>query len=91
VNEALVISNVILWVVVVLLAGVVVALVRQIGVLYERVAPAGALMTGKGPMVGEAAPVMQVPDLSGALRQIGGMHPDGRSTLVFFLSPTCPV
>ena len=48
-TQALLVSNVILWVAVVLLAGVVVALVRQIGVLYERVAPAGALMVGRGP------------------------------------------
>lgn len=90
-TEALLISNAVLWVVVVVLAGVVVALVRQIGVLYERVAPAGALMVGRGPVVGEAAPVMEVEDLGGTLHRIGGQSADGRSTLLFFLSPTCPV
>ena len=90
-TQALLISNVVLWVVVVLLAVVVVALARQIGVLYERVAPVGALMVGKGPRVGEASPVLQVPELGGAVRTVGGPSPDGRSTLVFFLSPTCPV
>lgn len=89
--EALLISNAVLWVLVVALAGVVVALVRQIGVLYERVAPAGALMVGRGPVVGDAAPVLEVEDLAGTLRQIGGPSPDGLSTLLFFLSPTCPV
>ena len=40
------------------------ALVRQIGVLHERVAPAGALMVARGPAVGEAAPVVTVEDLA---------------------------
>jgi methylamine dehydrogenase accessory protein MauD len=90
-SDALIISNIVLWVMVVLLAGVVVALVRQMGVLYERVAPVGALMTGKGPVVGETAPVVQVTDITGSARQVGGTRADGRSTLLFFLSPTCPV
>jgi len=90
-NQALLVSNVALWVVVVVLAAVVAALVRQIGVLYERVAPAGALMVGRGPAVGEAAPVIRVETFSGAARDVGGPSADGSMTLLFFLSPTCPV
>src|SRR5437867_5610536 len=90
-TQALLVSNVVLWVTVVLLAGVVAALVRQIGVLYERVAPAGALMMGRGPAVGDASPVVRAEDLAGSARDVGGARPDGRSTLLFFLSPTCPV
>src|SRR5262249_53657035 len=90
-TQALLVSNVVLWVAVVLLAGVVAALVRQIGVLYERVAPAGALMIARGPAVGEAGPVVRAEDLSGTPHDVGGARPDGRSTLLFFLSPTCPV
>jgi len=90
-TEALVVSNAVLWVVVVVLAGVVAALARQVGILYERVAPAGALMLGKGPVVGEPAPVIPVEDLAGRTHEIGAPRPDGRSMLVFFLSPTCPV
>lgn len=90
-TTALVVSNLVLWVAVVVLAGVVVALVRQVGVLYERVAPAGALMVSRGPRVGEAAPVLTAEPLAGGARAIGGVRDDGRSTLVFFLSPTCPV
>jgi methylamine dehydrogenase accessory protein MauD len=90
-EQALVVSNVVLWIVVLMLAGVVTALVRQIGVLYERVAPAGALMTARGPAVGEAAPVLRVEDLGGGARDVGGPGREGRSTLLFFLSPTCPV
>jgi methylamine dehydrogenase accessory protein MauD len=90
-TEALIISNVALWIVVIVLAGVVLALTRQIGVLHERVAPAGALAAERGPRVGEAAPVLEVTDWSGARRTIGGAQGEGRSTLLFFLSPTCPV
>jgi methylamine dehydrogenase accessory protein MauD len=89
--DALVVSNVILWIAVVVLAGVVVALTRQIGVLYERVAPAGALYQGHGPAVGRAAPVIEATDLAGRPHRIGGARADGRGTLLFFLSPTCPV
>ena len=90
-TQALLVSNAVLWMVVVLLGCVVAALARQIGVLHERVAPAGALMVGKGPAVGEPAPVVRVEDLAGTVRDVGGPGAGGRSTLLFFLSPTCPV
>jgi methylamine dehydrogenase accessory protein MauD len=90
-TAALVISNVVLWVAVVVLAGIVAALVRQIGVLYERIAPAGALMVSRGPEVGDTAPVVVADALAGGTREVGGARADGRSTLLFFLSPTCPV
>jgi methylamine dehydrogenase accessory protein MauD len=89
--EALIVSNVILWITVVVLAGVVVALARQIGVLFERVAPAGALLQGHGPAIGAAAPVIGAEDLRGGMHAIGEPRDDGRSMLLFFLSPTCPV
>jgi methylamine dehydrogenase accessory protein MauD len=90
-TQALVISTIVLWAAVIALAGVVVALTRQIGVLYERVAPAGALVLGAGPTVGAAAPVVRAADLLGRIHEIGAPRDDGRSTLLFFLSPTCPV
>jgi len=90
--NTLVISNIILWVLVLALVAVVVALVRQIGVLYERVAPAGALMAGSGGLKpGEKVPVFELKTLAGAIVRIGAARSDGKSTLVFFLSPTCPV
>jgi methylamine dehydrogenase accessory protein MauD len=90
-NEALLVSNVLLWIVVVVLAAVVVALVRQIGVLHERVFPVGALVMPGGPRVGEAAPDVAVTDLAGRALRVAGVAPDGRQTLLFFVSPTCPV
>lgn len=89
--DALIISNIVLWIAVIALSVLVLAVVRQIGVLHERVAPAGALMGSQGPRVGEAAPVMKMNDWSGALVTVGGAVTDGKSTLLFFLSPTCPV
>ncbi|NLJ62824.1 MAG: methylamine dehydrogenase accessory protein MauD [Alcaligenaceae bacterium] len=86
---ALVISNVLLWAVIVALVIVVLALSRQIGVLYERVAPMGALTMDKGPEVGDAAPTFELNDLLGRPQTIG--MPSPHSQLLFFLSPTCPV
>lgn len=90
-TSALVAAVVLLWIVVVALAAVVFALTRQIGVLYERVAPAGALMIGRGVVVGEEAPVVRAARLTGETEMVGAGGPDGRATLVFFLSPACPV
>jgi methylamine dehydrogenase accessory protein MauD len=87
--EALVVSNFVLWVVVVALLVVVFALARQIGVLYERVSPMGALMMDTGPKVGASAPVFALTDLAGQPVNVGAPSP--RSTLLFFVSPTCPV
>ena len=86
---SLMISNAILWL---LLLGVIVALwalARQVGILYERVAPMGALITDAGPKLGEFAPKFELPALNGASISIGGQRP--LSQLLFFLSPTCPV
>lgn len=88
--SALAVSNLVLWVLVLVLAGVLLAVVRQLGVLHERIAPAGALMLTRGLTVGEAAPRLDVKDLQGRTHQVGGAR-QGRSTLLLFVSPTCPV
>lgn len=90
-SGALLASNVLLWILVLVMGGVILALVRQIGVLYERVAPAGALVVGSGPKAGEAAPEFTVGDLANHEHRVGGERSDDLSTLLFFLSPTCPV
>src|SRR5579862_2590080 len=89
--EALLISNIVLWVAVLALAAVVVALVRQIGVLHERVAPAGALASRQGLRVGAAVPRFELMTWSGAPCPIGGPDPARQATLLVFVSPTCPV
>jgi len=88
-TEALLVSTVLLWILVLVLAGIVVALVRQVGILHERVAPVGALATAEGPAIGEPSPVLEVVDVSGRELQVGGVQDD--ATLLFFVSPTCPV
>ena len=90
-NEALLISNVLLWIVVLALGLMVFGLIRQVGVLHERVAPMGALMTDRGPEVGDMAPKISVNDLHGKLVDLGGPHPSGLSRLLLFVSPNCPV
>jgi methylamine dehydrogenase accessory protein MauD len=89
--HALLVSTALLWLLVVVLAGVVAALARQVGVLHERLAPLGALAVARGPAAGESAPVMLAPALSGAAISIGGADPDGLRTLIFFASPSCPI
>jgi methylamine dehydrogenase accessory protein MauD len=88
---ALAISVAVLWVAVGVLSVVVLALARQVGVLHERVAPAGALLTRAGPAPGERAPVMDVRTFDGDALTVGGASAAGRRTLLFFLSPSCPV
>lgn len=88
---ALAVSNAILWVVVITLALALLAVVRQLGVLHERIAPVGALMLANGLKVGETAPRIETADLDGRALAIGAPRTDGRSTLLMFVSPTCPV
>jgi len=86
---ALTVMVVILFVMVLGLSIAVVALSRQVGILFERVAPMGALIIDAGPKVGAPSPIFDVPTLGGGRLELGGAS--GRSTLLFFLSPTCPV
>jgi methylamine dehydrogenase accessory protein MauD len=89
VTELLVASIFVLWFVVIVLAFVVFALARQIGVLHERVAPAGALMPGSGPKVGELAPQLEIADLHGEEVVVGGAA--DAAQMILFVSPTCPI
>jgi methylamine dehydrogenase accessory protein MauD len=88
---AVAVSNIALWVVVLTLALVVLALLRQVGVLHERIAPAGALMLNRGLNVGERVPMLDVLDLDGRELRLGAPRSDGKSTLLVFVSPTCPI
>jgi len=88
---ALAISNIVLWMIVLALLALVLALTRQLGVLHERIAPVGALMLNKGLAVGERAPTVEVADLEGGRLSVGAPRGDGKSTLLLFVSPTCPV
>lgn len=87
----LLVSYVILWALVIFLSLLVFALARQVGVLHERVAPAGALMPTNGPKVGEMTEVISVTDLDGVAVAIGGADSEDLATLILFISPTCPI
>lgn len=89
-NDALLVSSVLLWIVVLVMAVVIFALVRQIGVLYERVAPAGALMVNRKLGVGQEAPRVMASRLDGGTLEAGAPA-QGRSQLLFFLAPDCPL
>jgi methylamine dehydrogenase accessory protein MauD len=89
VTDPLVISSVLLWVVIVILAIAVLALARQIGILHTRLAPAGALMTSAGPKVGELAPELEIDDINQGRLKIGGQRQ--KAQLILFVSPTCPI
>ncbi len=87
--EIFVVSQVLLWLAVIVLTVLVLALARQVGVLHERIAPAGALAMNAVLKVGEKAPHMIEQSLDGRRVEIGNAKQV--STLVFFLSPDCPV
>jgi methylamine dehydrogenase accessory protein MauD len=88
---ALAVSNGVLWVVVIGLCLALLAVVRQLGVLHERIAPVGALMLAKGLNVGESAPRVTVQDIENRSLALGAPRADERATLLVFVSPTCPV
>jgi methylamine dehydrogenase accessory protein MauD len=79
----------VLAVLVVGLCVMVFALARQIGILFERISPVGAMINDSGPKLGEVSPAFNLPSLTGGLVQIGTASP--KHTLLFFLSPTCPI
>ncbi|MCK1791131.1 methylamine dehydrogenase accessory protein MauD [Pseudomonas violetae] len=87
--DGLIVSNALLWILLLALAFAVMGLVRQIGVLHGRIAPAGALMVDKGVAVNEPAPQVTASDRQG--RPVNFGYAGEKSQLLFFLSPTCPI
>lgn len=82
-------SIIVLWVLVIVLLIGFLALARQVGLLHERLAPAGALTPGNGPKVGEHVPRLSVTTLDGDAIEFG--VPGERGWLLLFVSPTCPI
>jgi methylamine dehydrogenase accessory protein MauD len=87
----LIASTFLLWIVVAVLAIAVLALARQVGVLHERIAPMGALVTDAGPRAGDMAPHVHATTLDGEALAIGPGHMGQRNTLLMFVAPNCPV
>lgn len=79
------------WATLIAIALVVLGLARQIGVLHRRLGPAGALMLSKSAKVGEKSPELHLKTLDATDIVIGAADPAGRSTLIMFVAPDCPV
>jgi len=89
--DALIISNIVSWVAIAALGLIVFALTRQIGLLHERMGPVGALTVAKGMKAGEPLPPFSFPSLTGGQVEVGAGTAASKATLMFFLSPDCPV
>lgn len=89
--DLLIVSNVLLWLGLIAMGLVNFALLRQVGVLYERVAPAGALAINKKLEVGQFAPELSLQTLTSQVITVGGQRARSKSQLLFFVSPDCPV
>ena len=89
--DALSVSHGLLWIVILALGVALLALTRQVGLLHERLPAVGALVSDQGPAVGESAPRMTVTDLAGSPFELGAPSSNGRRTLLFFVSDTCPI
>lgn len=79
----------VLSVLVMALIVVVFAMARQMGILFERISPIGAMVNDSGPKLGEVSPAFNLPSLTGGHVQVGAAS--GKNMLIFFLSPTCPI
>lgn len=82
-------SNAALWLLLIVQTGVILMLARQIGILYERISPVGAMINSTGPEIGAPVPQMTLANLNGAEIAIG--VPAARARLVFFMSTSCPI
>src|ERR1700675_3118405 len=86
----LIASQIALWIGLLVLGVVCIALARQIGVLHQRIAPAGALSLPQPLKLGDSTPEMALTALDESAVQIGGVR-GGRSQLLLFLSPDCTI
>ena len=89
--EALAISQILLWILVLGSLALNLVLMRQVGVLFERVAPAGALATNAVLEKGSQVPYTEYPSLDHGAISLGGASETDRDTLVLFVAPDCPV
>ena len=86
----LIVSNVGLFAAVLALGAVVLSVARQIGVLHERTAPAGAALQRARQAQSVAPNALTVTDLTGASTSLGSFA-DSRPLAMLFIGPDCPV
>ena len=82
------ITYVLLWGAVLLLAVTVLFLGRQVGVIYQRIGPSGAMMANPGPELNASVERTTVQDIDGQPVTIGGRRQ--RRLLIIFVAPGCP-
>ena len=88
---ALVVSQILSWLIVLAMGIALLALARQVGVLHLRVAPAGALTTAGGIGVGDRAKPIEARLLGGGTTVIGGAAHGTGLRLLMFVSAQCPL
>ncbi|MBI3468105.1 MAG: hypothetical protein HY000_34295 [Planctomycetes bacterium] len=90
-SPALLISYVALWALVLVQSVLILAMLRQIGVLHLRIAPAGARILSFGPEIGDPVSPVTLQDMENPadeLRVCGTMDSD---LFLLFVTPTCAV
>ncbi|KXV14771.1 methylamine dehydrogenase [Acetobacter malorum] len=87
--KALILAQGTLWIIMVLTAAVALLLLKQVKVLYRKIAPLGAL----APVNPTASRLDAHPQttLDGQNVIIGGQRTNGRKLLLLFVSGTCPI
>lgn len=84
-------SMILMWIVIIALTAVVISMARQIGILHERIAPMGALVTSGGLAAGDSLPSLRSTTIDGAAFRVGPDAPFRQRTLLMFVSANCPV
>ncbi len=87
---SLLIAHTALWLLLGGMAVLLLLLSRQIGGLHNQVAPAGALAVNAVLEIGQQAPKLRITTLAGNERTVG-LPDGGRSQLLLFVAPDCPI
>ncbi|MGF7149917.1 methylamine dehydrogenase accessory protein MauD [Sphingomonas zeicaulis] len=88
---ALIVSQIISWIIILAMGVALLALARQVGVLHMRVAPAGALTTAGGLAVGDQSKPIAAHMLDGSHALVGGPATGAGLRLLMFVSAACPL
>jgi len=86
-SAVFVMTYVLLWAIVLLLAFAVLVLARQVGIIHLRIPNTGAATTPGGLIIGEPAPPFAVDSIDGTSVTIGSARE--RAQLLVFVSPAC--
>lgn len=90
-ETTLIVSVILLWVLSLALFVGLVALSRQVGILHQRIAPAGALALSGGVTPGDIVPDLQLETITQKQFKLLDQSRKKRSTLITFVSPECSV